>query len=173
VEPKAFPGMFTAYGTSNRGRGDHTYAWTVQAEESGLKGEKNLANYVAEGQYGKALVDSLGLCDFFTGDITSGHFLSLYHALTGFDYSKESMVNCGRRIYTLERYVNNLQGRDRNYDAYVPKKFATPLSCGAHKGHCIDKNSYELILDHYYERQGFTRDGIVKQELLTELGILE
>ena len=75
--------MFTAYGTSNRGRGDHTYAWTIQAEEGGLKEARDLAAYVAEGQAGKALVDSLGLCDFFTGDITAEPFLSLYRALTG------------------------------------------------------------------------------------------
>ena len=83
ISPKAFPGMFAAYGTSNRGRGDHTYAWTVQAEEGGLKDARDLAAYVAEGQAGKALVDSLGLCDFFTGDITAEPFLSLYHALSG------------------------------------------------------------------------------------------
>ncbi|MBM3311534.1 MAG: hypothetical protein FJY80_08510, partial [Candidatus Aminicenantes bacterium] len=61
IEPKAFPGMHAAYGTSNRGRGDHTYAWTIQAEEGGLAGAGNLAAYVAGGQGGKALVDSLGL----------------------------------------------------------------------------------------------------------------
>jgi aldehyde:ferredoxin oxidoreductase len=50
IEPKVFPGMFTAYGTSNRGRGDHTYAWTIQAEEGGLEGAGNLAAYVAGGK---------------------------------------------------------------------------------------------------------------------------
>jgi aldehyde:ferredoxin oxidoreductase len=83
IEPKAFPGMFTAYGTSNRGRGDHTYAWTIQAEEGGLEGAENLAGYVSAGQEGKALVDSLGRCDFFTADVASDLFLSLYQALTG------------------------------------------------------------------------------------------
>ena len=161
INPKSFPGMFTAYGTSNRGRGDHTYAWTIQAEEGGLKDARDLAAYVAEGQAGKALVDSLGLCDFFTGDITAEPFLSLYRALTGVDYSAESLKACGRRIYALERRMNNAQGRDRAYDAYVPPKLKVPMTRGAHQGRAVDEAFYNSILDAYYDAWGWSREGIV------------
>jgi aldehyde:ferredoxin oxidoreductase len=162
INPKAFPGMFTAYGTSNRGRGDHTYAWTIQAEEGGLKDARDLAAYVAEGQAGKALVDSLGLCDFFTGDITAEPFLSLYGALTGTAYTPGSLKECGRRIYALERRMNNLQGRDRAYDAYVAPKLKVPLSRGAHQGRAVDEGFYNSVLDAYYEAWGWSRDGRVQ-----------
>jgi aldehyde:ferredoxin oxidoreductase len=171
IEPKAFPGMFTAYGTSNRGRGDHTYAWTIQAEEGGLEGAGNVAAYVTAGQAGKALVDSMGLCDFFPEDIASDLFLSLYHALTGFDYIPDSMKSCGRRIYSLERHINNRQGRSRVYDAYVPPKLTAPLTKGAHQGESVDPAYYNSILDAYYELQGWTKDGIVEPRLLKELRI--
>jgi len=161
INPKAFPGMFTAYGTSNRGRGDHTYAWTIQAEEGGLKDARDLAAYVAEGQAGKALVDSLGLCDFFTGDITAEPFLSLYGALTGTVYTPESLKECGRRIYALERHLNNLQGRDRTYDAFVPAKLKVPLSRGAHRGRAVDEAFYNSVLDAYYDAWGWSRRGTV------------
>jgi aldehyde:ferredoxin oxidoreductase len=164
INPKAFPGMFTAYGTSNRGRGDHTYAWTIQAEEGGLKDARDLAAYIAEGQAGKALVDSLGLCDFFTGDITAEPFLSLYRALTGIDYTAESLKECGRRIYALERRMNNAQGRDRTYDAFVPPKLKVPLSRGAHQGQAVDEAFYNSILDAYYDHWGWSRDGIAPKE---------
>ncbi len=160
ISPKAFPGMFTAYGTSNRGRGDHTYAWTIQAEEGGLQAPADLASYVAEGQAGKALVDSLGLCDFFTGDIMAGPFLSLYKALTGIEYSPETLKACGRRIYALERRLNNLQGRDRSYDAYVPPKLTVPLTRGAHKGRAVDIAFYNTVLDAYYDAWGWSRRGL-------------
>lgn len=172
IEPKVFPGMFLAYGTSNRGRGDHTYAWTIQAEEGGLEGPANLAAYVASGQAGKALVDSLGLCDFFTADIASELFLSLYHALTGFDYSEDSIKDCGRRIYTLERHINNIQGRSRSYDNFIPPKLAAPLIKGPQKGKCVDPALYSSILDSYYEIQGWTEEGLVKPERLRELRII-
>jgi aldehyde:ferredoxin oxidoreductase len=161
ISPKAFPGMFTAYGTSNRGRGDHTYAWTIQAEEGGLKEARDLAAYVAEGQAGKALVDSLGLCDFFTGDITAEPFLSLYGALTGTAYTPEALKECGRRIYALERRMNNLQGRDRTYDAFVPPKLKVPLSRGGHQGRAVDEAFYNSVLDAYYEAWGWSKRGTV------------
>jgi aldehyde:ferredoxin oxidoreductase len=161
ISPKAFPGMFTAYGTSNRGRGDHTYAWTIQAEEGGLKDFRDLAAYVAEGQAGKALVDSLGLCDFFTGDITAEPFLSLYRALTGIAYTPESLKECGRRIYALERRLNNVQGRDRTYDAFVPAKLKVPLGRGGHAGQAVDEAFYNSVLDAYYDAWGWSRRGTV------------
>lgn len=162
ISPKAFPGMFTAYGTSNRGRGDHTYAWTVQAEEGGLKDARDLAAYVAEGQAGKALVDSLGLCDFFPGDVAAEPFLSLYRALSGLAYTPESLKACGRRIYALERRLNNAQGRDRAYDAFVPPKLKAPMTRGAHKGRAVDEAFYNEVLDAYYDAWGWTRDGLVR-----------
>jgi len=171
IGPKAFPGMHTAYGTSNRGRGDHTYAWTIQAEEGGLAGAGNLAAYVAGGQGGKALVDSLGLCDFFTEDITSDLFLGLYKALTGIEYTAETLGACGRRIYNIERRVNNRQGRTRAYDAYVPPKLTVPLTAGAHKGKAVDVKYYNEILDAYYAHYGWTADGLVPDAVLKALGI--
>ncbi|MBN2207562.1 MAG: hypothetical protein JW742_09170, partial [Candidatus Aminicenantes bacterium] len=171
IEPKVFPGMFAAYATSNRGRGDHTYAWTIQAEEGGLQGAENLAAYVAAGQEGKAIIDSLGLCDFFTEDTVSDLFLGLYRALTGIDYSADAFKACGRRIYALERRVNNIQGRGRAYDAHIPVKMTEPLTRGAHAGRAVDPAHHEAILDAYYRAQGWTSDGGVGDDRLRALGI--
>ena len=170
IEPKAFPGMFAAYGTSNRGRGDHTYAWTIQAEEGGLEGAEDLAAYVAAGQEGKALVDSLGLCDFFTADVVSDPFLSLFNALTGLDHTPDSLKACGRRIYAVERRANNIQGRRRAYDAYVPPKLTVPMSRGALAGRAVDPVLYAATLDAYYRAQGWTEEGVVGPDELERLG---
>jgi aldehyde:ferredoxin oxidoreductase len=171
IEPKVFPGMFAAYATSNRGRGDHTYAWTVQAEEDGLSGAAALAAYVAESQAGKALVDSMGLCDFFAGDIASDLFMAMYAALTGVDYSFDVLLQCGRRIYALERHANARQGRTRAYDAYVPPKLAIPLTEGAHAGKAVDGAAHDAVLDAYYAYQGWTVGGDVSAQRLSALGI--
>jgi aldehyde:ferredoxin oxidoreductase len=164
IEPKVFPGMFTAYGTSNRGRGDHTYAWTIQAEEAGLVEPEELAAYIIQSQQAKALIDSLGLCDFFTGDIFSELFLSLYQALTGVAYDGESFRECGQRIYHLERKINNLQGRKRKYDAFIPPKFLLPLTEGPYAGRAVDPDFYYQILDFYYRLQGWTEEGEVRED---------
>ncbi|RLE00779.1 MAG: hypothetical protein DRI99_08285, partial [Candidatus Aminicenantes bacterium] len=161
IEPKVFPGMFTAYSTSNRGRGDHTYAWTIQAEEAGLAQPEELAAYVVQSQVGKALIDSLGLCDFFSGDIFSDLFLELYRSLTGLTYEIESLKDCGRRIYQLERKINNIQGRSRDYDAFIPPKFRVPLKEGPYRGRAVDPEFQQKILDVYYRLQGWTENGLI------------
>ena len=173
IEPKVFPGMFTAYGTSNRGRGDHTYAWTIQAEEAGLTGAEDTASYVINCQINKALTDSLGLCDFFTEDYLSPDFLEAYEALTGFDYTPENFKTCGRRIYTLERWINQHQGRTRAYDSFISPKFLKPLSIGPQAGKAVDPVYYNAILDAYYAQQGWTGEGLVPEKLLKELGLPE
>ena len=171
IEPKAFPGMFAAYATSNRGRGDHTYAWTIQAEEDGLSEARQLAAYVAESQVGKAIVDSLGLCDFFAGDITSDLFLAMYCALTGHDYAAGSLLQCGERIYALERHVNNVQGRARAYDAYIHPKLARPLTVGPLAGRAVDAARHAAVLDAYYAYKGWSADGVVTPARLQELAV--
>jgi aldehyde:ferredoxin oxidoreductase len=163
IEPKAFPAMLACYATSNRGRGDHTYAWTVQAEEAGLTGAKAIAAVVASSQWGKALVDSLGLCDFFPGEIGSEVFLDLYFAVTGNRLTADDLIACGKRIFSLERQINSIQGRDRAYDAYIPSKFLTPMSCGPMKGRKADPVYHNEILDAYYQQQGWASDGKVKE----------
>ncbi len=171
IEPKVFPGMFAAYATSNRGRGDHTYAWTVQAEEGGLSDAGQLAAYVAESQVGKALVDSLGLCDFFPGDITSDAFLAMYCALAGHDYAADDLTKRGERIYALERHVNSQQGRDRTYDAFIHPKFCRPLTCGPHAGKSVEAARHGEILDAYYRYKRWSADGLVPRARLDELGV--
>lgn len=173
IEPKVFPGMFTAYGTSNRGRGDHTYAWTIQAEEAGLTGAQEIAGYVINAQINKALTDSLGLCDFFTVDYFDPDFLEAYEALTGFTYSPESLRECGRRIYTLERWINQHQGRTRAYDSFICPKFLKPLTQGPQAGKAVDPLYYNSILDFYYQLQEWTLEGLIPEMLLIKLKIEE
>lgn len=162
IEPKAFPGMFLAYGTSNRGRGDHTYAWTIQAEEGGLEKDEEIAAYVIGEQRHKALVDSLGLCDFFTENPVSKIFRDLFQSLTGMNHSEESLKAIGRRVYGLERRSNNLQGRSRAYDAHVPAKLTVPLKVGAHRGQAVDPDRLNRLLNNYYDQNGWNRKGIVE-----------
>lgn len=171
IEPKAFPAMHTCYATSNRGRGDHTYAWTVQAEESGLTGAKEIAAVVASGQWGKAVVDSIGLCDFFPQSTASDTFLNLILGLTGVRTTGEEQEACGKRIVSLERLLNNIQGRTRTYDAYIPPKLEVPLSRGPMAGRKVDKDYHRAILDAYYHEQGWSQDGLVTDETLRALGI--
>jgi aldehyde:ferredoxin oxidoreductase len=172
VEPKAFPAMHACYATSNRGRGDHTYGWTVQAEEQGLANTPDeIARLVADSQAGKAVIDSLGLCDFFPFDTTSEVFLDLLYAVSGNRYSASELVDCGRRTVTLERLLNNIQGRTLPYDAYIPPKLEVPMSRGPMQGRKVDADLHGKILAAYNREQGWSAEGIVEESTLKALGI--
>jgi aldehyde:ferredoxin oxidoreductase len=121
IQPKAFPAMNACYATSNRGRGDHTYGWTVQAEEAGVvTTPEEIGPFVASSQWGKAVIDSLGICDFFAFDVTSDIFRDLLYAITGNRYTADGLTACGRRTVNLERMLNAVQGRSRAYDEFTP-----------------------------------------------------
>jgi hypothetical protein len=55
--------------------------------------------------------------------------------------------------------MNNLQGRDRAYDSFVPAKLKVPLSRGALAGRAVDEGFYGSVLDAYYEAWGWAKDG--------------
>ncbi len=172
IQPKAFPAMNACYATSNRGRGDHTYAWTVQVEEAGIvTTPEEIGPYVASSQWGKAVIDSLGICDFFAFDVTSDIFRDLLYAITGNRYTAPELVGCGRRTVNLERMLNAVQGRTRAYDGFTPPKLTVPLSRGPMAGRKVDQAFHDAILDAYYDAQEWTGGGDVDERIAKELGL--
>ena len=51
---------------------------------------------------------------------------------------RRSRTTCGRRIVDLERLLNNIQGRTRAYDAYIPPKLHGADERGPMKGRRVD-----------------------------------
>lgn len=76
------------------------------------------------------------------------------------------MRSCGVAIYALERHVNNLQGRTRAYDAYIPPKMIEPLTAGPQAGKAVDPAFHNDMLDAYYQHLGWTPDGVVDRSVV-------
>jgi aldehyde:ferredoxin oxidoreductase len=116
-----------------------------------------------------AVGDSLGVCNFFTGESCSAlgfkELSKLLQAATGLRLSPGELRGCGERIINLERLFNIRQGLTRK-DDIIPPRLVT-----------IDKREQKQVekdlnkmLDEYYERRGWDIDsGIPKQEKLIEL----
>jgi aldehyde:ferredoxin oxidoreductase len=91
--------------------------------------------------------------------------------MTGLDVSEEELMDAGRRIYTLERYYNNLVGFDGSDDD-LPGRFveghedAIPAQGGS-EGQLAE---LDQLKDEYYEVRGWV-DGVVPDERLAELDI--
>ena len=182
-DPRSEWGMALNYATSPRG-GCHLRAY-MTAVESTTVGHANgqdifLKPGVAEDkpqwviafqdQY--AALDSLILCKFTSFAIGPKEYAAMLSAVTGFDWTPESFLKAGERIWNLERCFNIREG-DRRKDDTLPQRFLKePLPVGPpdRKGLTVPLNQ---LLDSFYEQRRWEKKtGIPTPEKLKELGLM-
>ena len=116
-----------------------------------------------------AVGDSLGVCNFFTGESCSAlgfeELSKLLRAATGLGLSPGELRRCGERIINLERLFNIREGLTRRDDTIPPRLVTTDEMEQERVARDLSR-----MLDEYYERRGWDADsGIPKREKLREL----
>jgi len=109
-----------------------------------------------------ALVDSLGLCLFasdhnrwyFPG-LGSDKMADLITAITGTDWTKESLMQAGERVFNLEKMFNFREGFRRDDDTLPDRFFEEPLTVGSKEGAVLDRAEFSEMLDIYYKERGW------------------
>jgi aldehyde:ferredoxin oxidoreductase len=86
---------------------------------------------------------------------------------TQFEYSSESLLETGERIYNLERQFNLEAGILPEEDK-LPARFDEPLPDGPQKG---ISTKYREILPEYYEIRGWQEDGWISEQKLKDMKI--
>jgi aldehyde:ferredoxin oxidoreductase len=114
-----------------------------------------------------AVTDSLGICKFVTHGFNSPHLLGYDHfcdlvgAATGLHTTPEALRQVGRRILDTERLINAGFGLTRSDDTLPKRYFDDPMPARQTKGHHIDREQFQLMLDDYYSERGWDNDGRV------------
>ncbi len=175
-DPRGLKGMGIAYATSNRGA-CHLRAYTPAAELGVMPfGSLKVDPLAWEGKGGlvkvfqdvHAVSDSLDLCKFSAFAMGMDEYTAQFNAVTGLNYSSEELLQCGERIYNLERYYNNQAGFAEGSD-YLPKRFLEEASTmPGSEGHVAE---LPQMLEEYYAARGWA-NGIALEPKLKELGIL-
>jgi aldehyde:ferredoxin oxidoreductase len=175
-DPRCMKGMAIGYATSNRGA-CHLRGYTPAAEILGIpeavdphepEGKGELC---ATFQDLHAISDSFDICKFNAFAEGIEEYVLQYNGMTGRDVTEDELIEAGRRIYTLERYYNNLAGFDGADDS-LPNRFvegheeAVPAQGGS-EGQLAE---LDQMKDEYYEVRGWV-DGVVPDERLAELDI--
>jgi aldehyde:ferredoxin oxidoreductase len=93
----------------------------------------------------------------------------MYTLVTGRRKTLQDLLTAGRRIFTLKRMFNVINGISRRDDTLPERFLKEPLSEGGAKGQVVE---LEPMLDEYYSYMGWDKDGIPTIETLKELGIL-
>ncbi len=114
-----------------------------------------------------AVTDSLGICKFVTHGFNSPHLLGYDHfcaliaAAAGLEYTPETLRAVGRRILDTERLINADFGLSRADDTLPKRYFDDPLPARKTKGHHVDREQFQHMLDEYYAERGWDSNGRV------------
>jgi len=174
-DPRAMKGMGIGYATSNRGA-CHLRGYTPSAEILGIPEKVDPSEWEGKGELCAlfqdlhAISDSFDICKFNAFAEGIDEYVMQYNGMTGLDVTEDELMEAGDRIYTLERYYNNLVGFDGDDDS-LPGRFvegdeAIPGQGGVEGELC----ELDEMKDEYYERRQWV-DGVVPDERLDELGI--
>jgi aldehyde:ferredoxin oxidoreductase len=95
-----------------------------------------------------------------------------YVAATGLPMTQENLLQCGERVYNIEKLFNYREGMGREADYPPPRFFDEAMPDGAGKGTHLDRGDYERLLNDYYTARGWDpATGRPTPEKLQELGL--
>lgn len=160
-DPRGAPSMALAYATSDRGA---CHRRSLPIEQEAFSGDwtpERVAAVVAEEQDRRSVLWSLVLDEFVAPvfDDLGVEWLAAVGVAPDTD-----LRTVGERVWTLTRLFNVREGFDRADDSLPP-------TLAGSDG--VDRDSFEAMLDQYYELRGWTSDGRPTRAVLDQLDLGE
>jgi aldehyde:ferredoxin oxidoreductase len=115
------------------------------------------------------LANSATLCQFALMSFSISELADVLKAATGFDYDLKEIMECGERIWMLQRGLNNLMGVTAADDR-MPKRLMTALPDGGAAG---SVPNVDLMLKDYYKARGLDAKGRPLKARLESLGLAD
>lgn len=160
--------MALAYATSDIGA-HHTRAWTIAREvEQGADWTlEQKVDLVIYHQSLRPLFDMLGVCrlPWIELGLNERHYENFYRHTTGHNATLEDLLEKSSALYDLTRLINTRLGVRRRDDMVPDKALKHPVKTGPQAGKTIDPEEFQTILSLYYEKRGWTPDGVPSPEL--------
>ncbi len=168
-DARGIQGIGINYATSNRG-GCHVRGYMISPEVLGIPEgmdrvlTENKAVWTKAFQDLTAAIDSSGMCLFTSFALGAPEYAGLLSNATGFEYSSDSVMEAGDRIYNIERLFNKAAGM-KPEDDKLPKRMFEPITNGPSKG-MISK--LDMTLPEYYAARGW-ENGFPTEETIKKL----
>jgi aldehyde:ferredoxin oxidoreductase len=118
-----------------------------------------------------AFVDSLVMCKFGwrNGEFTPAIFAEVLKVLIGVNYTEESLLQIGERIWNMERLYNL---REKEIEDVLPDRFfQEDLEDSLKNGERISLKDFEEARAEYYRLRGWDEIGRPYSETLKNLGL--
>jgi aldehyde:ferredoxin oxidoreductase len=172
-DPRGIQGMGLGYATSNRGA-CHLRAYTVASEVMGIPEKtdplvtEGKAELVKAFQDSAAAVDSSGLCAFSTFSWSMADIAPQIAAACEGEWTVDSLMEMGERIWNLERKFNMDAGLTGADDTLPKRLLKDAAKTGPAKGKV---NDLDKMLPEYYRLRGWAEDGVPTPETLARLAV--
>jgi aldehyde:ferredoxin oxidoreductase len=172
-DSRGIQGMGLTYATSNRGA-CHLRSYTVASEVLGIPvktdplATEGKAGLVKAFQDATAAFDSSGLCIFTSFAWTLDDVAPQVAAACEGNWTSESLLEVGERIWNLERQFNLAAGFTGKDDNLPPRLLKDAAKTGPAKGLT---NGLDKMLPEYYSMRGWTKDGVPTNETLNRLAL--
>ncbi len=176
-DPRGMKGQGLTYALSDRG-GCHVRSNTIRTELLGIPqaidryAYEGKAAMVRELQLSYAAFDCIIACLFGAFAISLQDYIDALSSVTGWPITLEEMRCIAERSWNLTRLFNVREGLTRKDDTLPDRLFVEASTKGPSSGQVVDRNSFEKLLDEYYQVAGWDRvTGVPTEEKLIELGI--
>jgi len=172
-DPRGIQGIGLAYATSNRGA-CHLRGYTIASEVAGIPEKtdplvtEGKAGLVKAFQDATSIVDSSGLCVFTTFAWTLEDIAPQVNAACEGNWTPETMLEAGERIWNMERDFNLAAGMTAADDTLPDRLLKEAAKTGPAKGKV---NNLGEMLPEYYALRGWSADGIPSAETRARLGL--
>jgi len=172
-DPRGIQGHGLQYATNNRG-GCHVRGYMVSPEILGLpqKLDKDTlegkTTWVKIFQDLTGVIDSIGMCLFTSFALGLPDYTAIVNAVTGENYTDEELLECGERIWNVERLQNLRVGMTAADDTLPERLLKVAIPTGPSKG---SVHRLPELLPAYYAERGWDEAGVPTPERLKKLGI--
>jgi aldehyde:ferredoxin oxidoreductase len=181
-DPRVYYNLGLSYATGNRGA-CHMRAYSQIATMGALLPEVGInvapapdtlegaASVVKTYQDFTAFCNSCVLCQFMIwGGFGLGDMVDCLNAATGWRLTPHDAIECGERVFTLQRKLNNFWGVARKDDR-LPDRFFVASTAGPRAGKAPGRDSFSAELEELYRLRGWDAQGLVMKATEARLGI--
>jgi len=172
-DPRGIQGHGLQYATNNRG-GCHVRGYMVSPEILGLPEKLDKDSLEGKTTWVKifqdltGVIDSVGMCLFTSFALGLSDYTAIVNAVTGENYTDVELLECGERIWNVEKLQNLRVGMTTADDTLPPRLLNDKIIAGPSKG---SVHRLPELLPAYYAERGWDEAGVPTPERLKKLGI--
>jgi aldehyde:ferredoxin oxidoreductase len=177
-EPRSLKTMALGLAVSTRGA-CHNRSSAYEADFSSrvdrLKADDQRGAITAAGEDFEAVMDSLTWCKFLRKafDDFWAESAEVFTHSTGWHATPDDLKRAGERICTLKKLFNIREGWTAADDTLPPRALTEALPDGVAPGITLTRSELDLMIASYYRARGWTEDGLVPDDKLRALGLID